>query len=367
MNENERELSRVRERIDALDRELLAALSERAELARATVAIKDAAGGDGHYYRPDREAQVLARMLDDNPGPLSDAAVAHLFQEVMSACRALEKRMAIAFLGPEGTFTEAAALKHFGHAIDALPMESIQAVFRHVEADGCDYGVVPIENSTEGAVNHTLDMFVQSHLGICGEIELRIHHCLLGAKGIAAQQATAVYAHQQTFAQCRNWLDTHLPGAPRRVESSNAEAAHRTSSEPTTVAIAGAVAASIYSLELLVANIEDAPDNTTRFLVIGKRQVPASGNDKTSVMFSAKDRPGALFDLLGAFRKWDINMTRIESRPSRNRLWDYVFFVDFEGHRDDSSVRVALDDIGEQAAFSKVLGSYPRSDLRNAE
>jgi chorismate mutase/prephenate dehydratase len=283
-----------------------------------------------------------------------------LFREIMSTCRALQKPLAVAFLGPKGTFTEAAAFRHFGRAIKAVPLDAIDAVFRDVESGSSDYGVVPVENSTEGIVSHTLDMFVRSNLSICGEVELRIHHCLMAAAGEVSDVAR-VYSHQQSLAQCRKWLDSNLPGVTREAVSSNAEAAQRAADEPGAAAIAGAVAADTCDLRLLERNIEDVPDNTTRFLVIGDQSVGPSGHDKTSVLFSAKDRPGALYELLESFKRRDVNMTRIESRPSRSGTWRYVFYVDFEGHATDTNVAAALDDLREHASFFKVLGSYPRT------
>ncbi|HSS65142.1 MAG TPA: prephenate dehydratase [Gammaproteobacteria bacterium] len=358
MKESEKKLKTLRGEIDDLDDRLLALISQRAELAQQIAGVKDGDGGD--VYRPDREAEVLRRLAAANPGPLSNDRVIRLFQEVVSACRALEKPMTIAFLGPEGTFTEAAAFKHFGHAVSVTPLESIDAVFREVESGAAQFGVVPVENSTEGVVNHTLDMFIRSGLSICGEVQLRIHHFLMAAQGDRSR-IRRVCSHPQSLAQCRKWLDTNLISAERQAVSSNAEAARIAAKDPATAAIAGEVAAELYGLELLARNVEDEPDNTTRFLVIGTQSVARTGNDKTSVMFSAKNRPGALFELLEAFKKRSVNMTRIESRPSRSGIWEYVFFIDVEGHASDENVSAALDDIDAHASFFKVLGSYPRS------
>lgn len=359
MSEADKKLEAIRREIDRLDAELLALMSRRAELAKKVAEIKDGDGSE-HYYRPDREAEVLRSLVAGNAGPLQSGQVSRIFQEIMSACRALQKSLAVAYLGPEGTFTEGAAFKHFGHAIDAIPVEDIAAVFRRVESGGSDYGVVPIENSTEGVVGHTLDMFVTSGLSICGEVELAIHHCLLSAGG-GLDDIDRIYSHQQSFGQCRRWLDTNLPDALRESVTSNGEAARRASTEKGSAAIAGELAATDYGLRVLSRNIEDEPGNTTRFVVLGRQSVGATGNDKTSVLFSTKDRPGALYDLLQPFKSRDINMTRIESRPSRRGKWSYVFYVDFEGHAADANVAAALGELGERAPFFKFLGSYPQS------
>ena len=370
MNDVDKKLEAIRREIDGLDNDLLALISRRAGLAKKVAEVKDGQvedeEGRAHYYRPEREAEVLRSLVDGNDGPLPDRHVARIFQEIMSACRALQKPLAVAYLGPEGTFTERAALKHFGHAIDPQPVDSIGAVFRQVESGGGDYGVVPIENSTEGVVGHTLDLFVSSGLSICGEVELRIHHCLMAAGG-GLEDIGKIYSHQQSFAQCRRWLDANLPQAVRETVSSNAEAARRTASAPGSAAIAGEAAADDYRLRVLASNIEDEPGNTTRFVVIGRQAAGATGRDKTSVLFSTRDRPGALYDLLQAFKKRDINMTRIESRPSRRGNWSYVFYVDFEGHAEDANVGAALAELEELAPFYKSLGSYPQCGSRTAQ
>ncbi len=358
MKDAEKKLKALRDEIDAIDDKLLALISQRAGIAQQIAGVKD--GGGGEVYRPDREAEVLRRLASANPGPLSDERVIRLFQEIVSACRALEKPMTIGFLGPEGTFTEAAAFKHFGHAVSVSPLESIDAVFREVESGAAQFGVVPVENSTEGVVNHTLDMFIRSNLSICGEVQLRIHHFLMASQEDMSK-IRRVCSHPQSLAQCRKWLDTNLMSAEREAVSSNAEAARIAAKDPAAAAIAGEVAAELYGLKLLARNVEDEPDNTTRFLVIGTQSVGRTGNDKTSVMFSAKNRPGALFELLESFKKRSVNMTRIESRPSRSGIWEYVFFVDCEGHASDDNVSAALADIDAHASFFKVLGSYPRS------
>lgn len=358
MNVADEKLAAIRRQIDDLDKELVALIDRRAGLAKTVAEIKDG-DGSAHYYRPEREAEVLRALIEANDGPLPGAQLARIFQEIMSACRALQKPLAVAYLGPEGTFTESAAFKHFGHAIDMLPVDGIGAVFRQVESGAGDYGVVPIENSTEGVVGHTLDMFVSSELTICGEVELRIHHCLMASVGDLAAIGK-IYSHQQAFAQCRRWLESHVPKAACRTVGSNGEAARRAAAEPGSGAIAGEGAAEDYRLQVLARNIEDEPGNTTRFVVIGRQAVGATGMDKTSVLFSSKDRPGALYELLQLFKRRRINMTRIESRPSRRGNWSYVFYVDFEGHVSDANVEAALGELEALAPFYKFLGSYPR-------
>ena len=367
MTANEQELRQLRERIDTLDRELLSLLNQRGRVAREIATCKDShvgsqANGE-HYYRPDREAEVLLKLLAANDGPLPDAEIARLFKEIMSACRALQSPLSIAFLGPRGTFTEVAALRHFGQSVKTVPFDAIDQVFRKVESGECDCGVVPVENSSEGVVNHTLDMFIRSPLLICGEVMLRIHHYLLAlpSEDSDVEQVQRVYSHQQSLAQCRKWLDRHLPGADRIAVASNAEGARSASLEPGTAAIASNIAARIYGLDTLASNIEDEPDNTTRFLVIGSQKVPNSGEDKTSLLLSVKDRPGALLGLIEPFARRAISMTRIESRPACSGLWEYVFFVDIEGHAQDPHIAEALQEIERNTTLFKVLGSYPKA------
>ena len=351
-------LETARQQIDEIDRELLTLLNRRAGIAQEVKQIKDQAG-QTDYYRPDREAAVRGALVERNEGPLSNEEVSRLFQEIMSACRALEQALSVGYLGPQGTFTEAAVHRHFGHSVEARALDTIDAVFREVESGACGYGVVPVENSTEGVINHTLDSFVQSSLEICGEVELRIHHCLM-SHCISTQEIKRLYSHQQSLAQCRKWIDRNLPGIETQAVNSNADAARRAAQEPGAAAVAGKVAAEAYGLDLLETNIEDDPNNTTRFLVIGGHPVAPSGNDKTSLLMAAKNQPGALFGLLEPLSRRDISMTRIESRPSRMQLWEYVFFVDFEGHIADPNVAGALEEMGEYASLLKVLGSYPR-------
>ena len=359
MARSDDKLTSIRREIDALDADLLSLINRRAQLAKKVAQVKDGEGSN-HYYRPEREAQVLRTLVDSNDGPLPGRHVTRIFQEIMSACRALQKPLTVVYLGPQGTFTETAAFKHFGHAIECVPLEGIAAVFRRVESGGGDYGVVPIENSTEGVVGHTLDMFVASGLSICGEVELEVHHCLM-TSGTAMQEIETIYSHQQSFAQCRQWLDANLARVRQEPVASNGEAARRAAGEKGAAAIAGEGAAADYGLQVLARNIEDEPGNTTRFVVIGDRSVGPSGEDKSSVLFSTRDRPGALYELLESFKSRDINMTRIESRPSHRGKWSYIFYVDIEGHAAHANVSDALAEIEARAPFYRFLGSYPRT------
>lgn len=351
------ELKRHRERIDALDQEILKLVSERADHARAIGHLKN-----GAVYRPEREAQILRRIKENNPGPLEGDTVARLFREIMSACLALEKPLAVAYLGPAGTFTQAAAVKHFGHAAETHPCAAIDEVFRAVETGTADYGVVPVENSTGGAVGTTLDLLLETPLKICGEVDLRVHQCLLRRPG-AAGKPEKIYSHAQSFAQCQEWLNQHQPGVARIVAASNTEAARLAARDETAAAIAGEAAAEVYGLEAVARNIEDEPNNTTRFLVVGQHDAGPSGKDKTSLVMSARNRPGAVVDLLSPLAAHQVSMTKFESRPSRMGLWKYVFFVDLEGHRGEVKVAAALEEVGRRAAFLKVLGSYPAAPL----
>jgi chorismate mutase/prephenate dehydratase len=276
----------------------------------------------------------------------------------MSACLAQQNPLKIAYLGPEGTFSQSAVQKHFGHSVIALPMASIEEVFGEVENGNADFGVVPVENSTEGSVHHTLDMFLTTPLKICGEIELRIHQNLL-ARSSDLAQIERVYSHPQSLAQCRGWLRRNLPKAERIPVSSNAEAARRARNADDAAAIAGQQAAQVYGLRVLAQNIEDRPDNSTRFLVLGRELFPPSGHDKTSLLLAVKDQPGALYGLLTPLAKYGISMTRIESRPARGARWEYVFFIDVEGHVTDPKLAAALAELGPLAAQLQVLGSYP--------
>jgi len=360
MTEESKKLAVLRDQIDGIDKEIQKLINQRAACALEVAAVKQAASGgeEVQYYRPEREAQVLRAVMERNTGPMPDEEMAKLFREIMSCCLALEKPMKIAFFGPEGTYTHAAALKHFGHFVSVQPMAAIDEVFREVESGQANYGVVPIENSTEGMVNHTLDSFINSSLNISGEVKLRIHHHLLSSEHIELANVKRVYSHQQSLAQCRKWLDAHCPQIERVAVSSNSEAARLSREDEGAVAIAGEMAAEFYGLHKLAENIEDQPDNTTRFLIIGTKEVPPSGQDKTSLLVSAKNKPGALYHVLEPFHRHGVSLTRLETRPSVSGTWAYVFFIDFEGHVDDSNIKEVISEISPEAVEIKHLGSY---------
>ena len=356
-------LDKLRAQIDQLDDQLLKLIAERARCAAEVGAIKRSDQGDDcQFYRPEREAEILRRVAEQNPGPLDNENMVRLFREIMSACLALEQPMRIAFLGPAGTFTEEAALKHFGHSVLTAAMTSIDDVFREVESGAAYYGVVPIENSTEGVITHTLDNFMRSPLKIVGEVELRIHHNLLSAEE-DIDRIKIVYSHQQSLAQCRKWLDSNLASTERKAVGSNARAAKFAAQETAAAAVASRAAATKYNLNVLASNIEDMPDNSTRFLIIGKCDVSASGQDKTSVLVSAPNVAGSLYRLLEPFAKNQVSMTRIESRPSHGENWEYVFFLDLDGHIDDAPLQKALSELQSVAEMVNVLGSYPKAVL----
>ena len=358
----EQQLQAIRERIDALDEQLQTLINERAGLAQQVAEVKLAAGEEAVFYRPEREAQVLRRVKERNQGPLPADEMARLFREIMSACLALERVTTVAFLGPEGTFTHEAVLKHFGHSVKAEPLMAFDEIFREVEAGSADYAVVPVENSTEGSVNLTLDLLQNTSLSICGEVALRIHQHLM-AKAPSLEGVKRVYSHAQSLAQCREWLDAHLPAAERIAVSSNAEAARLASVEEDSAAVAGLAAAERFNVPLLQRNIEDNPNNTTRFLILGRSSVPPSGEDKTALLLSTRNKAGALHQLLEPLSRHGISMTRIESRPSRQGVWEYVFFVEILGHREDHKVAHALEELEKEAALFKLLGSFPRAAL----
>jgi chorismate mutase/prephenate dehydratase len=362
-SDNAAVLEQLRQRIDAIDIDLQALIADRARCAQeigATKGLTDAVD----FYRPEREAQVLRAVVKRNEGPLRDEEVVRVFRELMSACLAQEEPLKVGFLGPEGTFTQSAVLKHFGHSIHALPLRTIEEVFHDVEGGAADFGVVPVENSSEGTVNSTLDMFLTSPLKICGEVELRICQHLMGRMAKIGE-IKRICSHPQSLAQCRAWLAQSLPGIETIAVGSNAEGARRARDEDGTAAIAGDAAAEVYKLGILFANIEDHADNTTRFLVVGRKLFPPSGEDKTSLLLSASgtEGPGVLHHLLDPLSRHGINMTRIESRPSRRRKWDYVFFVDISGHAEDQEVSDALREIEAQASLFRVLGAYPKAIL----
>ncbi|MGA4438789.1 prephenate dehydratase [Psychrobacter pocilloporae] len=361
-------LDNIRQNIDAVDCEIQTLINNRAKLAQQVAVIKKnhTAADDNTnpiFYRPEREAQVLKAVMERNTGPIADEKMARLFREIMSVCLDLEAPQRIAFLGPVGTFTHAAALKHFGKAADTVPMTTITDVFREVEAGTAMYGVVPVENSSEGVVNHTLDGFLSSTLKIIGEVELPIHQNFLVAEHTKLDGLSRIYSHQQSLAQCRHWLDVNFPNVERVAVSSNGEAARRLKNEWHSAAIAGDVAVAEYGLHKLYSNIEDNPSNTTRFLIIGHEAIAPSGQDKTSIVVSAHDRAGALIEILKPLSYHGVSMTSIETRPERPNKWAYVFFIDMNGHINDPNVSAAINDIRPLVKDLRILGSYPKAVL----
>lgn len=362
------DLPGLRKQIDALDEQLQQLITERAGLAEKVAEVKlqellDAGGSaaDVEFYRPEREAQVLGRVIERNQGPLDDAVIGHIFREIISACLALEKPTEVAFFGPEGTYTHQAALKHFGQAAIAHAHPSISAVFSQVENKLASYGVVPVENSTEGMVTHTLDNFIKSPLRICGEVELRIHLQLLIGPDSDVKRFTTICGHQQALAQCQTWLATHWPNIEQKAVSSNGAAAQMAAEDPSIAAVASSMAAELYGLNSVAANIEDRSDNATRFLVLSDKDIPPSGDDKTSIIVATRNKPGALFKLLEPFDREGVMLTRIDTRPSPTEAWAYMFFIEFEGHQQDQVVQKVLRELEELSMMVKILGSYPKA------
>lgn len=357
------DLEAMRKRIDEVDVQIQALINERARYAQQVGVTKGEMAAAVAYYRPEREAEVLRRVRGRNTGPLRDEEMLRLFREIMSACLAQQEPLKVGFLGPEGTFTQAAVYRHFGHSVRALPFATIDEVFQEVECGAADFGVVPVENSTEGTVNNTLDMFLTSPLKIGGEIELKIEQHLLGRMA-SLDRIERVCAHEQALAQCRGWLREYLPEAELIGVSSNAAGARRARDEQGTAAIGGDAAAEVYELRFLVRNIEDRADNATRFLVIGRELLAASGDDKTTILVSTSDTAGGagvLHALLQPFADNGVNMTRIESRPSRKKNWDYVFFLDLDGHAEEAPLSDALRQLQEISSLFRVIGAYPKA------
>jgi chorismate mutase/prephenate dehydratase len=350
-------LDDIRNQIDAIDSKLIELLNERADLVHEVGEVKKRDGLA--IYVPEREEQLLRSLVKKSRGRLPESAIRAIYREIMSASLALEKGITIAYFGPEGTYTHEAARKKFGASVDYLPELSITDVFNAVSRGKADYGVVPIENSTEGVVNHTLDVFVDSPLKICAQVLLKIENNLMAR--IPREQIRKVYSHPQVFGQCRNWLRHNLRDVELVEVSSNSKAASLAAGEPESGAIAGKMAAEIYGLTILESSIQDSPYNTTRFLVISESSCPPTGDDKTSLMFSVNDRAGALFNALKPFKRLRINMSKIESRPSKRKAWEYFFFVDVEGHQKDPALVCALADLERHCAFVKILGSYPNT------
>ncbi|HUF62405.1 MAG TPA: prephenate dehydratase [Verrucomicrobiales bacterium] len=348
-------LEELRRQIDAVDTRLLALLNERADLVHLVGEIKRKDGLD--FYAPEREEKLLQSLVARSTGRMPENSIRAIYREIMSAALALEHRLRIAYLGPEGTWTHQAAIKKFGASVEYAPQASFVEVFDEVARRRADYGVVPIENSTEGAVNHTLDLFADSSLKICAQVLLRIDNALM-ATG-PREQITRIYSHPQVFGQCRDWIQRQFPRVETVEVSSTTRAAQIAAEEPAAAALGGPLAAELYGLHILETSIQDRPTNTTRFLVLGHRTCPPTGADRTSIMFSVRDRPGSLYHALRPFTEFDINMSKIESRPSKRRDWEYFFFVDLKGHCEDPSIVQALDELGEHCSFLKILGSYP--------
>ncbi len=352
-------LADVRAQIDGIDRRIQELIAQRAGFALQVGKAKGKLAAAVDYYRPEREAQVLRMVVDRNEGPLSDEVLVHVFREIMSACLAQQEPLKIGYLGPEGTFSQQAVLKHFGRSAHGLPLASIEEVFQEVEAGNADFGVVPVENSGQGTIQVTLDMFLTSQLKICGEVELKVHQYLLSRSG-RIDDIERIYAHPQAFAQTSGWMRANLPRAEKVPVSSNAEGARRARNADDAAAIAGESAAHVYGLKkVIMSSIQDDKDNTTRFLVVGRQIFPPSGHDRTSVLVFIHDKPGALFDVLSPFARHGISMNRIESRPSHQAKWEYAFFIDLAGHVEDEGMKQALAELEKDVAQVKVLGSYP--------
>jgi chorismate mutase/prephenate dehydratase len=349
----------IRSEIDRIDKELVELINKRAECAAEIGKLKDASTES--IFAPEREMQVLSKVLSLNRGPLSDKTISAIYREIISACRALEKPITVAYLGPAGSYTHIASIQRFGDSTDFVPVETIPDVFNSVERREANYGVVPVENSTEGIVSHTLDMFLISDLRICAEIFAPISHNLLSA-GDDISQIKRVYSMPQAIAQCRNWLRTHLPGVEVLEVSSTAKAARMCEGYPSSAAVASSLAAREYGLNIIAEGIEDNPHNRTRFLVVGYSKPSPSGRDKTSIVFSVPHKSGSLYRALSVFDSEQINMTMIESRPTKQMPWEYVFFIDIQGHEKDESVQRALSKLAEHTLFVRVLGSYPEAE-----
>ena len=355
----------LRAEIDAIDDRVLELLNRRASLA-AEVGARKRTSGSG-FYAPERERNIIDRLQTTNPGPFPTSSIRPVFQEVISACLSLEEGVRVSYLGPEATFTHQAVRRHFGASAKSLPCGSIPRVFAEVESGAAHFGVVPVENSTEGVVNHTLDTFLDSSLVIYAEIQVPIEHCLLARPGVAEADIDRVYSHPQALAQCRGWLDTNLPRASRQEAPSTADAARSVLADGHAAAIASELAARMYGLSILRDKVQDVHDNSTRFLVVGpapsELKAPQPGADyKTTLLLALSDRPGALYHVLQPLSDARLNLTKIESRPSRRRAWDYVFFLDLDGHAADSHIAPVLEQLADSCQLFKVLGSYRKAD-----
>lgn len=353
---HEPDLARLRAQIDAIDRQVLELLNSRAQIAQQVGESKRKNGVP--VFRPEREAQVLAGLARDNGGPLTQESVVAIYREIMSACRALERNTRVAFLGPLGTFSEQATTRQFGTSVELVPCVSFDEVFRKTETGDVDFGVVPVENSTEGAVSRTLDLLLQTPLSIAAEIALKIEHHLLTRSG-SMTGVQRICAHSQAIAQSARWLDRNFPTLERVAVASNAEAARLAATDDTVAAIAGEIAARRYNLAVAASQIQDESQNTTRFVVLAQSDSPPSGTDRTSIILSVPNQAGAVYDMLAPFKKNGVSMTRFESRPARTGVWTYYFYIDIEGHRQDAQVSSALAELALVAGFCKILGSYP--------
>ena len=351
------DLPELRARIDAIDDAILRLLNERAELAGRVGELKR--GGPASFYVPSRERAIVSRLQELNPGPFPTDSLRPVFQEIFSACLALEKGLRIAYLGPEGTFTHQAMKHQFGLSAHGIAAPTIAAVFDEVEKGRAEFGVVPVENSTEGVVNHTLDTFLESTLKISAEIILEVDQCLLARPGLAMASIHRVYSHPQGFGQCRAWLETHLPQAARIEAASTAEAARLAREDPEGGTIASELAADLFDLVVLKESIQDLKGNATRFLVLGREQAEPTGSDKTSLLVITRDGPGVLHGMLEPFARSGLNLTKIESRPSRRKAWENVFFLDVLGHQRSEPLATVLGSMGSHCELVKVLGSYP--------
>ncbi len=353
------DIKKLRGKIDTIDAEILKLLLRRGDIAKKIGGVKKESDAD--FYVPSREKEILLKIKNKDISPFTPESIESIFREILNASRSVERKIRVAYLGPAATFTHQAAIKNFGVNADFIPAESISDVFAEVERKRADYGVVPVENTSEGIVTHTLDMFFNSDMKIVSEINLQIEHCLL-SKSKWTGSVKAIYSHPQAFAQTRKWIHKNCPTAKLKETLSTAMAAAIARNEKNSAAIASAVAAKLYSLNIIASGIEDIKENFTRFLIIGHNISESSKNDKTSVMISLKDRVGALHDMLIPFKKNKINLTKIESRPTKRKAWEYVFFIDFLGHISDENVKAALGEVEKNSNFIKILGSYPKAE-----
>jgi len=352
-----KEIERLRKNIDSIDEEILGLLNKRAEVVLEIGRLKR--DGKLKFYSPEREREVIERLISINKGPFPSDAIRAIYKEILSASLSLEEPLKVACLGPLATFSHLAAIRHFGSSAVILTEESIKDVFDAVDSGRADFGVVPVENSYEGVVSYTLDMFIDYDLKVSAEVMLEVTQNLLSKSG-KKEKVKRIYSFPPATAQCRKWLEANMPGVPILEATSTADAASKASVDEDSAAIASDVASEIYNLKFIERHIEDSRHNFTRFLVISKEFPKRTGSDRTSIMFSIKDRPGALYDILTPFKRAKINLTKIESRPSKRRAWEYIFFVDMEGHIEDKKVKKAIEDMAEQCLYLKILGSYPR-------